>query len=108
MSGPAADLAMLATAARHSAASMLLPVYARDAIAAAARLVAGQAQELAELRREVAELREVVGPISQVAGEVARGLAGDKGGAVLVDMADNPRRVTFTRVQPGAVPGMEG
>ena len=47
------DLAMLATAARHSESSKLLPAYARDAIAAAARLVAAQAVELAELRAMV-------------------------------------------------------
>jgi cytochrome c5 len=53
VSGAAHDLRVLATAASHAEQSRLLPSYARDAIAAAARVIAAQAAELAELRAMV-------------------------------------------------------
>lgn len=102
------DLQMLATAASHSQQSMLLPSYARDAIAAAARVVAAQDAELTRLTRAVVEMRAMLDAVVGPAAAVNAAIGGDQGGPVLMHLQDNTRRVTFTRVQPGQAPEGEG
>jgi hypothetical protein len=87
---------------------MLLPSYARDAIAAAARVLAAQDAELTRLTRAVVELRAMLDVMAGPASAVNAANGGDMGGPVLVHLQDNPRRVTFTRVQPGQAAEGEG
>lgn len=51
------DLATLCTAVKQAQQSLVLPGYARDALASAMRLIVSQQQELQELREAVDRLR---------------------------------------------------